>query len=214
MDEALEHHALVLFHGAVPRGSSSEPFSFDPTNGHLIYKEREIKYILFALLALKRPSTPLELPPHTSAATDQSTPLTYGHVTTALASAFNVQFHGNQIETVQIFDMTLKEDFHRLQGAVQTAWDIANRSEASVKQSGVADDINENDDIVLPETVEVEEFDELIGIDPSVYRQINASLKSGKKHLMLYGPPGTGKTSLARWIASNLIGGSSNVYVR
>ncbi len=46
-----------------------------------------------------------------------------------------------------------------------------------------------------------------MGIDPAVYRQINAALKSGKQHIMLYGPPGTGKTTLARWIAATLTGG-------
>ena len=45
------------------------------------------------------------------------------------------------------------------------------------------------------------------GVDPSVYRQINAALASGKRHIMLYGPPGTGKTTLARWIAATLTGG-------
>jgi len=54
------------------------------------------------------------------------------------------------------------------------------------------------------ELLEIPEFPELIGIDPSVYRQINAALHSGKQHLMLYGPPGTGKTTLAQRIAGML----------
>ena len=48
---------------------------------------------------------------------------------------------------------------------------------------------------------------DLLGIDPAVYRQINAALASGKRHIMLYGPPGTGKTTLARHIATVLTGG-------
>lgn len=52
--------------------------------------------------------------------------------------------------------------------------------------------------------VEIPEFKELIGIDPSVYRQINAALAAGKQHLMLYGPPGTGKTTLAQVVAGTL----------
>ena len=39
------------------------------------------------------------------------------------------------------------------------------------------------------ELVEVPQFTDLIGIDPSVYRQINAALAAGKQHLMFYGPP-------------------------
>ena len=54
------------------------------------------------------------------------------------------------------------------------------------------------------ELVEVPEFTDLIGIDPSVYRQINAALAAGKQHLMFYGPPGTGKTTLAQLVAGTL----------
>ena len=41
----------------------------------------------------------------------------------------------------------------------------------------------------------------LVGIDPSVYRQIEAAVNSGKRHIILYGPPGTGKTTLAEYLA-------------
>jgi 5-methylcytosine-specific restriction protein B len=44
----------------------------------------------------------------------------------------------------------------------------------------------------------------LIGIDDAVYRQIQAAIRSDKRHLMLYGPPGTGKTELAREIAAQV----------
>lgn len=54
------------------------------------------------------------------------------------------------------------------------------------------------------EPVEIPEFKELIGIDSSVYRQLNAALSAGKQHLMLYGPPGTGKTTLAQLVSGTL----------
>ena len=54
------------------------------------------------------------------------------------------------------------------------------------------------------EPVEIPEFKELVGIDASVYRQINATLAAGKQHLMLYGPPGTGKTTLAQLVSGIL----------
>lgn len=54
------------------------------------------------------------------------------------------------------------------------------------------------------EPIEIPEFSDLIGVDPSVYRQINAALKAGKQHLMFYGPPGTGKTTLAQLVAGTL----------
>jgi MoxR-like ATPase len=44
----------------------------------------------------------------------------------------------------------------------------------------------------------------LVGIDPSVYRQIDAAVNSGKRHIILYGPPGTGKTTLAEYFAREI----------
>ncbi|WP_081990053.1 AAA family ATPase [Burkholderia sp. ABCPW 111] len=44
----------------------------------------------------------------------------------------------------------------------------------------------------------------LVGIDPSVYRQIEAAINSDKRHVILYGPPGTGKTTLAEYLAREL----------
>ena len=54
------------------------------------------------------------------------------------------------------------------------------------------------------EPPEISPFPKLRGIDPSVYRQINAALKAGKQHVMFYGPPGTGKTTLAQLVAKEL----------
>jgi MoxR-like ATPase len=44
----------------------------------------------------------------------------------------------------------------------------------------------------------------LIGIDAEVYRQINAALEAGFRHLLLYGPPGTGKTTIAQRVAGEI----------
>lgn len=44
----------------------------------------------------------------------------------------------------------------------------------------------------------------LVGVDPSVYLQIEAAVNSGKRHIILYGPPGTGKTTLAEYLAREL----------
>ncbi len=52
--------------------------------------------------------------------------------------------------------------------------------------------------------VSVSPISTLVGIPPSVYRQVNAALATGKRHLIFYGPPGTGKTTLAEHIANDL----------
>ena len=69
------------------------------------------------------------------------------------------------------------------------------------------EDADAADEVVGPtstELVEIPQFSELVGIDPSVYRQINGALRAGKQHLMFYGPPGTGKTTLAQLVAGTL----------
>ena len=71
-----------------------------------------------------------------------------------------------------------------------------------------ADGTDPEEEAVGPTSVEeppeIPEFAELVGIETSVYRQINAALAVGKQHLMLYGPPGTGKTTLAQLVCGVL----------
>lgn len=62
----------------------------------------------------------------------------------------------------------------------------------------------ESKEIETTHDLEIPAALDLIGIGDSVYRQIRAALKSGKRHLMFYGPPGTGKTSLAEHVAGVL----------
>ncbi len=74
-------------------------------------------------------------------------------------------------------------------------------------EAGAVSGTEESPAIPVPSSeplLEIQPFPELIGIDPTVYRQINAALQGGKRHIMLYGPPGTGKTTLAQKIAAEL----------
>jgi len=93
-------------------------------------------------------------------------------------------------------------DRARLLGDVQNTYE-------KVAAAVVSTTEEEDDDTIpapptTPEAIEIPESADLIGIDPAVYRQIQAALRAGKQHLMFYGPPGTGKTSLARNIAAVL----------
>lgn len=84
--------------------------------------------------------------------------------------------------------------------------------------SAAASYVDEDDGLRHGETgpLRIDPIDDLIGIDPSVHRQINAALAAGLKHIMLYGPPGTGKTTIAQRLAGaiserwKLVTGSSD----
>lgn len=85
--------------------------------------------------------------------------------------------------------------------------DIAGAFGRAAAAISAAEESDAGADTVGPtggELVEIPQFTELIGIEPSVYRQINAALAAGKRHLMFYGPPGTGKTTLAQLVAGTL----------
>ena len=94
-----------------------------------------------------------------------------------------------------------EQERQRLIGDVAAAY--ARAAAALPVQEG-AEDEEEAVGPTSAEPVEIPEFRELIGIDASVYRQINAALAVGKQHLMLYGPPGTGKTTLAQLVSGVL----------
>lgn len=135
--------------------------------------------------------------------------LTYGEVIDVLAAEITAAPDGKAAAPIPIFDLTQKVDLDRLKKMVADAWKAAGpvtpKGDASVATEDPTDD--DDDEIIPPASLEIPENTDLLGIDPTVYRQINAALKSGKQHIMLYGPPGTGKTTLARWIAGTLTGG-------
>lgn len=115
-------------------------------------------------------------------------------------------------DSVPVYRGLEESDQQRLIRDVSSAYE---RAAAQFVEEGV----DPEEDAIGPtslETVEVPEFRELVGIDASVYRQINAALAVGKQHLMLYGPPGTGKTTLAQHVcgvlhdAYTMITGSSD----
>lgn len=63
---------------------------------------------------------------------------------------------------------------------------------------------NEEENEGLVPGVEIEPLQDLLGIDQSVYDEVNSAFKTGKRHIILYGPPGTGKTTLAEHIAGGV----------
>lgn len=108
--------------------------------------------------------------------------------------------------SVPIYEGLEEEDRARLVRDVTSAF--ARAAAAAPRPIGAEEeDGDEPADDAAPPLREVPALAKLLGIDPAVYRQINAALQAGKRHLMLYGPPGTGKTELAQHIAGVLSGG-------
>jgi 5-methylcytosine-specific restriction protein B len=203
LDE-FEVNALFMFHGALPAGSSSDAFSFNPTSGVLKRTGVAVDYIFAALLGLRSRDEAVSVN-----IDGQDRDITYGEVLDAIGEAVHVKTKGQENpEPIGVYDLSGDDDdLEDIKAYLIDAWDGAGPPPQPEAAAGGAVD-NETDDEPLDYSqLNIPENPDLLGIDQAVYRQINAMLKSGKQHLMLYGPPGTGKTSLARWIATNLPGG-------
>lgn len=199
-----EVNALFVFHGAVAPGSSSDAFSYDVTTGALKRAGQAEQYIFAGLLGL----LPRETVKSVEVAGAQRD-VTYGEVVDALQAAITVHPKGAAAGQINVYDLSIDDEATRLKEEAAAAWNAAGpppgvAAAAEIEAEADADVVVEALD---PATLEVPVNPDLLGIDASVYRQINAMLRSGKQHIMLYGPPGTGKTTLARWIASSLPGG-------
>lgn len=206
-DDSLEVHALFVFHGATPQGSSAEPFNFDPDSGAMTFKGAALPYLLAGLLGVQPRDHAVEVTLNSIPRT-----LTYGEVSDTLAAGIAVAPEGGVTAPIPFYDLSDKAEFERLKKNISDAWKAAGPVAAPIAAavSGIDDEEDEgadDDEIVAPASLHIPEMTDLIGIDPTVYRQINAALASGKQHIMLYGPPGTGKTTLARHIATVLTGG-------
>lgn len=200
-----EVNGLFVFHGALPPGSSSDAFTFNPATGLLKRLANPTEYIFAALLGL-RPKADLM----TVNIEGQDRDITYGEIIDAIGAAIQVKPKGQGASgPIPVFDLSEDADIEHLKAAVVAAWGAAGPPPVAAATTAAADDDDEEIDAEPLDYahVDIPENADLLGIDPAVYRQINAMLRSGKQHLMLYGPPGTGKTSLARWIATSLPGG-------
>lgn len=206
-DNSLEVHALFVFHGATPQGSSAEPFHFDPSSGEMKFKRVDLPYLLAGLIGIQPRDLEVEV-----SLNGKPSPVTYGETIDALAADIMVAPKGGTVGPIPVFDLSDKAEFERLKKEISDAWKTAGPvvAPAAALNSSLSNEDEEeadDDEIIAPASLHIPEMTDLLGIDPAVYRQINAALASGKQHIMLYGPPGTGKTTLARHIATVLTGG-------
>jgi len=98
-------------------------------------------------------------------------------------------------EPIQVFNGLDEDDVNRMAQAIIDTFEQVSASVIDEEDGG------DEQPASVPPIPQVPPLDELIGIDPEVYRQINAALAAGFRHLLFYGPPGTGKTTLAQRVA-------------
>jgi 5-methylcytosine-specific restriction protein B len=114
------------------------------------------------------------------------------------------------VEPIPIFNLIDPEDRDQLKHAIGEAYlkagTTSRQDRVAVEAEASDAEVEDTGGLAPGERLKLTPFDDLIGIDPSVYRQIEAAVNSGKQHLMFYGPPGTGKTTLARRLAGVLNG--------
>lgn len=199
-----EANVLFVFHGPLAAGSSSDAFSFNPETGVLsrsIDRAPHPEVYIFAALLGLRPRTdtfPVEVNGAEHA-------VTYGEALDAISAAIHVHPKDGALGPIPVYDLSDDATVEHLKADIESAWAAAGPLPERAAENG-EDEAEAVEELDFA-NIEIPVNPDLLGIDPSVYRQINAMLRSGKQHIMLYGPPGTGKTSLARWIASSLPGG-------
>lgn len=201
--DEFEVQAIFMFHGPLKAGSSGDGFSLNVATGGMKRLQVDQDYIFGGLLGLRPRDDAFQV-------TVSGAPrdVTYGEVVDALRDAITVQPKGGTAGPIPVYDLSADADLDRLKTDLAKAWDDAGPPPVHTAAAAVEAEAEDDDGEPLDfSNLEVPENPDLLGIDPAVYRQINAMLRSGKQHLMLYGPPGTGKTSLARWIGNSLPGG-------
>lgn len=189
---------LFIFPRGVDAGGAAEPFGFDVVTGGMTYKGEALDYVFGGLLGLK---------PDTEEITVGETTITYGEVLQALSSAIAVEMADGP-HRAQAYNLTEPTQVETLKQMITRCFEQGQKAQPPSAEPDKETPLDAEEDEVrlLSDVLPIPEDPDLIGIDPSVYQQINAALKSGKQHLMFYGPPGTGKTTLARWVATALAG--------
>ena len=111
-------------------------------------------------------------------------------------------------DAVKVYSLIDEGDQESLKSAIESAYKAAGAITRHTRTAARARAEEESDTggAEPGEPIKLTPFEDMIGIEPSVYRQMEAALNSGKQHLMFYGPPGTGKTTLARRLAGVLNG--------
>src|SRR4051812_18393071 len=95
-------------------------------------------------------------------------------------------------EPIKVFSLIDEADQDTVKAAIEGAYQHAGsstRHTASPAQPTL-EEKSDTGGLEPGEDLKLTPYEGLLGVDPSVYRQIEAAVNSGKQHLMFYGPPG------------------------
>lgn len=183
--EQWEWLLLFCFSPALSHGTSAQLLEdLRPERGTFTYRGEEQPYIFAALITLQDENDTF------SDMRLAHGGVTYKEATEAVAQFFHTKPQGEELSVIPVFDGCSQEGRTALRNALGSAYQ---------SRMAAADDESE---VEPPATIPPAE--DLLGLDPAIFRQINGAIRSGKRHIMLYGPPGTGKTTLAEYIAGSL----------
>lgn len=211
-EDDFEVNAVFAHRDPLEAGGGADQTALDPSTGEMQHRPEKKalvrqSYIFAGLLGIKDRSDTV-----TVTISGQSKTISYGEIVDALEAAIRVAPDGGTAGQIPVYDLTDKAELERLRKDIEAAYKKAGPPvpKALAAAAAAGGDEDDQDDEAFeftdPADIEITEHPELFGIDPAVYRQINAALHSGKQHIMFYGPPGTGKTTLARWVAGSLTG--------
>lgn len=176
---------LFCFSPALSHGTSAQLLEdLRPESGTFRYRGSDQPYIFAALVALQSEDDSF----HDTRLTHGA--ITYKEATEAVSQFLHVNPQGNELSPIPVFDGCSPDGRLALKEALSVAY-----------QSRM---VGTDDEPELEPPAPIAPSEDLLGLDPSVFRQINGAIRSGKRHIMLYGPPGTGKTTLAEYIAGSL----------
>jgi hypothetical protein len=144
-ENSFEVHALFVFHGATPKGSSAEAINFDPATGAMRFKGEVFNYIGCGLLGLKPRNTELKIMENGAERT-----ITYGDVITALSADIRAAPAGVAASAMPIYDLTQQGDLDALKKMVSDAWVAAGPVKPQAVVAAVGDEDEKDDDEIIP----------------------------------------------------------------
>ena len=175
-----EVNAVFAHRDPLEAGGGADQTALDPSTGEMQHRPEKKafvhqSYIFAGLLGIRDRKDTI-----TETIGGQSKTISYGEIVDALEAAIHVTPDGATARQIPVYDLTDKTELERLRQDIEAAYKNAGPPvpKAVVAAAAAVDDEEDDDSVefIDPADIEISEHPELFGIDPAVYRQINAVL--------------------------------------